>query len=203
MELKFDVDEQGVAYTYVNGVKGTLRQMDFQILKQFTESIPTGGRYVETGSYLGCSSVIAALSVKRNVKIFAHDLWEQDMNNLDENGSPPPFVENYFYKFYNNIKQNNLENVVIPIRGDSSWTLGIHDDESIDVAFIDGDHSYEGIQKDLKAAWPKMKENGYILCHDCSPNTKTLAGLVDFVDGRTTIHGFQGTDMKMIQKVNA
>ena len=88
------------------------------------------------------------------------------MKKLSHDGSPPPEVKNYFYKFYENIRNNNLEGIVIPIRGDSSYTLNIHDNESIDIAFIDGDHSYEGVKKDLNIIKNKMKKDGIILCHD-------------------------------------
>jgi hypothetical protein len=37
------------------------------------------------------------------------------MNNLSDESGHPSFEENYFYQFY-----DNLEGIVIPIRGDSS-----------------------------------------------------------------------------------
>ncbi len=199
MNVQFSV-ENGIAFTEINGVKGTLRQMDFEILKKVSQTISDNGIYIETGSYLGCSAVIIGLCNSNGSMIYCHDIWEVDMNNLSNDGAPPPLVENYFYKFYENVRNNNLEKRIIPIRGDSKWSLGIHKDNTVDLAFIDGDHSYEGITNDLKSVWPKMKHKGYILCHDCSPNTETLQGLTDFCKEKNiTINHFIGTDMKMIQ----
>ncbi len=36
----------------------------------------------------------------------------------------------------------------------------------IGLLFIDGDHTYEGVQGDLQAWYPHMKDNGVILFHD-------------------------------------
>ena len=152
--------ENDISYTEINGVCGTLSPGDAWSLIRYA---PKNGRYVETGSYLGCSAVIVALNT--NLTIWAHDLWVTDWSELK--GLPPPKVDDYFYKFYDAVKRNKMENRIIPVRGDSVYTIGIHDDESVDFAFIDGDHSYEGCLRDLEAIWPKMKEQSPILIHDC------------------------------------
>ena len=147
-----------------------------------------GSRYVETGSYLGCSSLIIALH--SNATVWAHDVWVSDWSELK--GGPPPEVKDYLYEFYKNVKENNLENRIIPIRGDSAYTLGIHDDDSIDLAFIDGDHSYEGCLKDIRTIFPKMKKTGVILLHDCTPDSETLRALKDFTDDYEILPGTCG-----------
>ena len=38
--------------------------------------------------------------------------------------------------------------------------------EAIDLLFIDGDHSYDGVTSDLKAYLPKVKAGGTVLLHD-------------------------------------
>ena len=39
-------------------------------------------------------------------------------------------------------------------------------DGSIDVVFIDGDHTLEGCSSDIAAWWPKVRSGGYISGHD-------------------------------------
>lgn len=58
---------------------------------------------------------------------------------------------------------------------------------SIDLIFIDGDHSYEGIQRDWNDWFPKIKEGGVILLHDTQipthdPNVAQLGSYLFFQD---------------------
>lgn len=197
MDIDYEVDKNGIAYTYINGVKGTLNYYDTQtLIHEISKKEPSV--YVETGSYIGCSSVIAALH--SNALVYAHDLWVQDFDTLDVSSGPPPEVDNYFKQFYKNVKKLNLQNRIIPIRGDSKFTLdAVHDDESVDFAFIDGDHSEDGIYGDLTTIFPKMKQDGVILCHDCVDGTETYDGLLKFTSDFEKIPGTYGM-VKIIKR---
>lgn len=205
MDLKFEIDDVDMAFTYVNGVKGTLNRVDTMVLLNEMSHVPMNGKYVETGSYLGCSAVLAGLTMKRGTRVYCHDLWLEDMSMLSDDGIPPPIIDDHLRTFYDNIKSNDLEGVVIPFRGDSSYTLGIHEDETIDLAFIDGDHSKEGVMKDLESIFPKMKNESSILCHDCRPDTVTLDGVKEFClkYNINDVIGFNGSSiLKIIVKKN-
>ena len=195
MDLKFECDENGIAYTYVNGTKGTLNAWDTQALIREIASKCTEGDhiYVETGSYLGCSSVLAGLVSSSNTMCYAHDVWDYDSLKGDSIMPPRVLEGDYFKIFYDNIRQNKLQKKVIPIRGDSKYTLGaIHKDASIDIAFVDGDHSFDGIVGDLVALRPKMKSGGVILCHDCTKGSDTRKGLEMFTRDFEDIPGTHG-----------
>ena len=110
--------------------------------------------------------------------MYAHDIWVSDWNELK--GAPPPEVKNYLYEFYDGVVRNGMESRIIPIRGDSLYTIGIHKELSIDLAFIDGDHSYEGCLGDLRVVYPRVKHGGVILVHDCYPNSETLRAVKEF-----------------------
>jgi len=56
------------------------------------------------------------------------------------------------------------------IQSDSSSYLKTVDDEYYDIIYIDGDHSYEGVKKDLNASFQKIKNGGYIAGHDYEMN---------------------------------
>jgi predicted O-methyltransferase YrrM len=168
--------ENDMAFTVFKGVRGTLSKADVDALITFTSGIQKGGKYLETGSYLGCSALIVASHTEATV--YAHDIWVTDWSELK--GNPPPEIEDYFYEFYKMVLDNKMENRIVPIRGNSTYTVGIHEDESIDIAFIDGDHSYEGCYGDLIAVYPKMKHGGTILAHDCYDGTEALKAVQDF-----------------------
>ncbi len=42
-------------------------------------------------------------------------------------------------------------------------------DQSIDIVYVDADHSYEGVTKDLELWTPKVKTGGIISGHDYDP----------------------------------
>lgn len=201
MDLKFEVTDDGMAYTYVNGVKGTLNEADTNVLLNHYIQLPMNSKYVETGSYLGCSGVLAGLSSKHGSTVYCHDIWFENIEDITATGTrPPDGVDNYFFTFYENVMNNNLQNIIIPIRGDSAYTLNIHRDESIDLAFIDGDHSYEGALKDLDTVLPKMKKGGVILCHDCRPGSDVSKALREFCvkNGIQNASGFEHSSIVKI-----
>lgn len=49
-----------------------------------------------------------------------------------------------------------------------------------DCVYIDGDHSYEGVKRDLEIAWAKTKPGGYICGHDYEMNNTKTARVYDF-----------------------
>jgi len=175
--MEFTIDENNIFFTTFREVKGTLSKVDSELLVSLARSLPENSKYLEIGSYLGCSSLLVAWH--SDAIVYSHDIWVTDWSEL-KNSSPPPQCDDYFYKFYKMVIDNNLETQIIPIRGQSSYTIGIHKDESIDLAFIDGDHSYEGCYLDLVSVYKKVKIGGSILIHDCYESSETLKAVLDF-----------------------
>lgn len=50
--------------------------------------------------------------------------------------------------------------------GDSSTVIATFPDNYFDWIYIDGDHSYEGVKRDIEKAYPKVKENGLLVFND-------------------------------------
>ena len=54
---------------------------------------------------------------------------------------------------------------------DQSWNADDYfEDESVDVVFLDADHVYENVKKDIPAWWPKIKKGGILAGHDFCEN---------------------------------
>jgi hypothetical protein len=153
------------------GVEGALTYGDYLALNTIAQtkcsSITNRSlRYAEVGSYRGMSATIVAHSCPKSL-IFCHDLFPVTKEELTNSSLPPPKASNMFMEFWTGVKRNKLEGQIIPMRGKSSETLILHDDDSLDLVFVDGDHSIEGTLIDLRLMWSKLKANGGILLlHD-------------------------------------
>ena len=53
------------------------------------------------------------------------------------------------------------------------------DDGSLDIVFIDGDHSYEGCRDDILAWLPKLRKGGWLTGHDYYPAFPGVMRAVD------------------------
>jgi len=145
--------------------------------------------YAETGSFKGLSSHVIAHAAEHYgvpALIYAHDIfdggtgislttgnksiWDSDVAGFEsafqnESTVAPTRLE----EFYTNVKRNRLQRTILPIAGPSAETLRIHDNDYLDLVFLDGDHTYQGTLKDLIAVWPKLKPGAWLLGHDCLP----------------------------------
>lgn len=74
-------------------------------------------------------------------------------------------------KSFKELTEKYKDNVNINLyKKDSSTFLSTQNDNTYDVIYIDGDHSYEGVKKDLYQAFKKIKKGGYIMGHDYEMN---------------------------------
>jgi len=76
----------------------------------------------------------------------------------------------YRIPFYKSFASNNQKIRLIRKNSHDLATLGqikkILKKKEIDVLFIDGDHSYEGVKQDFEMYAPLVKKNGIIVFHD-------------------------------------
>lgn len=117
------------------------------------KKLPNGSRLVEVGSYHGCSFsylVIEAINAGKKFDIVAVD------------ACPWPDVEPTFNKNMESLK-GNFRTL---FGGDSFDRAKDFEDESIDFIFIDANHTYEFVKKDIAAYLPKMKKGGIMAGHD-------------------------------------
>lgn len=76
-----------------------------------------------------------------------------------------------------------------------SWEVAhTFEDESIDLIFIDGDHSYEACRKDIELYLPKVRPGGILAGHDYD-NTVKYADKFKGVD--KAVHEFFGDEFSL------
>uniref|UniRef100_A0A6C0I6Q5 Methyltransferase domain-containing protein n=1 Tax=viral metagenome TaxID=1070528 RepID=A0A6C0I6Q5_9ZZZZ len=65
-------------------------------------------------------------------------------------------------------------------KSDSGTYLSSKPDNFYDIIYIDGDHSYNGVKRDLIQAYLKIKPGGYIMGHDYEMNMKKAKTVYHF-----------------------
>jgi hypothetical protein len=73
--------------------------------------------------------------------------------------------ENVYQKTFSNTKKYSNFHL---IRKSSSDAVNDFEDESIDIVFIDANHSYESVKNDIDLWLPKVKTGGVLSGHDYS-----------------------------------
>ncbi len=129
--------------------------------------LPEGGVYAEVGVGLGDFSR-CMLSVCRPGLFLAIDRF--DLHELPSLWGQPSarllggrnHGEAYRRRFEHEIASGRLR----VLAGDSADCLGRLQDGSVDVMYIDADHRYEAVRRDLAAARAKVRDGGWIIVND-------------------------------------
>ncbi len=128
-----------------------------ELLKLYglAKSLPEKSLAVEIGSYIGASSLLIAKGLTKNSKLVCIDTWQNDAMTEGNWDSYQVFLQN----------TKAVEDRIKTIRN-ISVEAGRNFIEQTDFIFIDGDHSYEGVKKDVDIWFPKLKSGGIIVMHD-------------------------------------
>lgn len=118
----------------------------------------------EIGSYLGASACCCGAAMKLHQsrhgtgRIFCIDTWQNE--GMAEG------LRDTWQEFTNNT--SNYQEFIVPIRGLSTEVVGEVESHtsSLDLLFIDGDHSYEGVKADWNAYNQFLKPGSFIVFHD-------------------------------------
>jgi hypothetical protein len=106
------------------------------------------------------------------------DTWSGKIGSGDENGNNFTLYDGDL--LFNQVTSNfsNNSNVKI-IKGKTEKLLDFNN-SYFDLIYIDADHSYNGVKKDLMNSYLKIKNGGYITGHDYSINKLKTNNNYDF-----------------------
>lgn len=149
------------------------RQYKFELfenrIQMINELIPYGATIAEIGVFKGQFTLEI---LKRNPKhLYLIDCWEnhtvisgdQDGNNVEHFPSGEQLYKDLKeqLKFYPNVSfHRQFSNDFLPLLKENT----------LDAVYIDGDHSYEAVKRDLEMSYPKIKQFGWIMGHDYEMN---------------------------------
>ncbi|GIV19686.1 MAG: hypothetical protein KatS3mg023_1437 [Armatimonadota bacterium] len=165
----------------VNDVLGYATPEDVFALHNAVVHIPSDEpTVVEIGSFTGLSACIFSHSLRRHGlggKVYCVDLWDTyaERNPSAQETGFFAYKSGQLRQLFDHYISTAGATQVIPICEDSTRAWKNFADGSIDLLFIDGDHSYEGCLADLSHWYPKVKPDGVILGHDYDWDTVRAA----------------------------
>jgi hypothetical protein len=145
------------------------RQLKNQNRKRILECVPKGGVCIEIGVWRGNFSR-QILDIVNPLHLALIDPWQHFEDGDKTEAFSGRTQEQRFEDIYTEVCQKmsaEIERGQVSIMREMSDTaLAQFEDQSIDFAYIDGDHSYEGVCADLANLFPKMKDEGIIAFDD-------------------------------------
>ncbi len=128
-------------------------------------------KFAEIGVWKGDSASYLASLVKnrQGAEVYAVDVFENNYNFKEQPGlyKQVPFIYNEYRK---TLAKYNVLDFVKTIKSLSWLAADNFRNNYFDFVFIDADHSYESVKKDIKAWLPKVKKGGILAGHDYNPN---------------------------------
>jgi predicted O-methyltransferase YrrM len=133
----------------------------FQLSSAKAQSLPNNMLAVEIGSYVGASTSFLAAGIgEMNGLVFCIDTWTNDTMTEGGRDTMAEFKRN----------TTAFLDRLVPIRGRSTEPDVIAQvssrTEKVDLLFIDGDHSYEGVLADWKAYCDLLAPDAIVIMHD-------------------------------------
>ena len=139
------------------------------VYESLAEQLQDNYVFVEVGVWCGRSICFLGEQLKKRQKkpqIYAVDTFKGSKDEAGAvaiikklGGSLRPIFEE-------NLKSLGLEDLITTIEKDSAEASLEFKDYSVAGAFIDANHSYEGVTRDLEAWWPKVQRGGWLFGHD-------------------------------------
>lgn len=129
-------------------------------------------KMVELGNYYGWSACFLCNERKAyddNFIVYAVDLHDMPLveESLGTGYAEADFMrKRQFRLFRTNVKKHNLQDYISVIKSCSWEAAALFEDNSLDFVFVDADHQYESVKKDIIAWYPKLKAGGIMAGHD-------------------------------------
>lgn len=128
------------------------------LYRDMVEEFGDGSRFVELGCFKGKSTAFMAVEIINSGKKIQFDCVDLFVDCPQGNGE---YIKSCFLK---NIQP--VDDIVKLIIGDSAEAAKNYDDESVAFAFLDADHTYEGVKRDIESWLPKIMPGGVLGGHD-------------------------------------
>jgi hypothetical protein len=149
---------------------------------------------VEIGVFSGKSlfPIAKTLKYKKSGIVFGIDAWDtaSALNGMHFGSAEYLWWSQIDFSHFNQvatelIAKNKLNSYCKLVKNTSQQALALFEDNSIDFLHIDGNHTEQSVFEDVKAYFPKVKDDGYILLND--PNWITSRQALVYLLERTEL----------------
>ncbi|MFC1631539.1 class I SAM-dependent methyltransferase [Candidatus Omnitrophota bacterium] len=160
----------GKKLSELHKIEGHLGRKECGLLYKIAKSLKKNSVVVEIGAFLGKSTCFIAEGIgNKQVQFFAIDTWFNDKMQCGR--------KDVFSEFLEHTK--DYQDKIKLLRGYSYAVVKDWPQErEIDFLFIDGDHDYEGVKRDIQDWLPLVKDKGIVCFHDY----RDFPGVIQAVD---------------------
>ena len=153
-------------------------------------------KYLEIGAFHGANviSVANLFGQHKDSKLYCIDPWTNYDDYLEYKEDNTQ--QNNYNLFMNNIKNYNLTDKIVVLRGFSNKELPKLEDNSFDMIYIDGNHEPEYVLEDAVLSFRKLKVGGYLIFDDYEWYNSAVAGT------HNGINAFFDSYYKRIKELN-
>lgn len=181
-------------YGFIENVNGWLTNLEQTALLHLPALVDhLDGEIIEIGSYKGKSTVALGLGSKwiseRKRSIYAIDPFIPSRDYGD-----------YYYDFQKNISGYFLDNYVIPIKKFSDEAI-IDCPDRIAGLFVDGNHSYLNVKKDIELYTPRVVAGGLIAFHDYNVYQDVRKAVDELCDSKDYVYVCDYDSLRLIRKL--
>ena len=161
-----NLEDLDVAPLFEVGNIVPLEERDAEALEKVLQmALKEGIIVAEVGSWTGKStSVLAKAVTDHHGSVYAIDHW---MGNEGVWNYKITTAYDTYSIFKHNMMAQGIWNIVHPLVMDSQTASKIFADGILDLVFIDADHRYEHVKKDIASWLPKLRNGGILCGHDC------------------------------------
>ena len=156
-------------------VEGILSDLCVEYLYEQGKKLPSFGKAIELGVYKGKSTwaIMSGINAGTgNAFLYSVDNWQ----GIE---TKPVSTKDIFFENIKSIWNRDMIKVIEC----NSWDAAKNfENESIDFIFIDADHIYDSVMKDITAWWPKIKKCGIMSGHDFTASFDVPKAVHSFFD---------------------
>ena len=165
---------------FYHKVDGYITTRHLAYFQTIIRMLPNHSVWAEVGSWKGqsiCYSVVESHKKNKQFQFYCVDTWQ----GSPEQQALQEVKDNKLYEIFS----KNIDPIkahITPIQGDSADSSKHFDDQSVDFVYIDADHQYESVKKDLESWYPKIKQGGILGGDDYKPKCQGVWNAVnDFI----------------------